>query len=173
MAALLAAVAVVRAAAKLHGPPVGCRGGDQHGPAYLAQLRGVVAQAVLVVGPRLLLRHLPTLRHLLEHLRVRAVRSPNSASALMIRPQPFPHSGCRWPHNLQETGFLDGLTPLFVTGSAPPLLTNTGRMVQTGRLEILTVIFFLSGLFLTCYYLDSLFTHSHLTTSKARRGRNE
>lgn len=172
MAALLAAVAVVRAAAKLHGPPVGCRGGDQHGPAYLAQLRGVVAQAVLVVGPRLLLRHLPTLRHLLEHLRVRAVRSPNSASTLMIRPRPFPHSGCGWPHNLQETGFLDGLTPLFVTGSAPPFdqywTDGPNRKIGNSYSD-----FFLSGLFLTCYYLDSLFTHSHLTTSKARRGRYE
>lgn len=86
VAALLAAVALVGAAAQLHGPPVGCRGGYQHGPAHPAQLRGVAAQAVLMVGPRLLLRHLPTLRHLLEHLRVRAVGSPNSAAALMTRP---------------------------------------------------------------------------------------
>lgn len=170
MAALLAAVALVRATAELHGSPVGCRGRHQHGPAYPAQLRGVTAQAVLMVGPCFLLHHLPTLRHLLEHLCLRAAGSPDSASALMIRPRPFPPPGCGWPHNLQKLDFL--MASLSFLLQLRPLLTNSGQTVQTTRLEILTAIFF-SGLFLTCYYSDSLFTHSHLTNSKARRGRYE
>lgn len=140
MAALLAAVALVRAATELHGPPVRCRGGYQHGPAYPAQLRGVVAQAVLMVGPRLLLRHLPTLRHLLEYLRLRATGSPHSVSALMICPRLFPHSGCGWPHNLQKLDLLTASLPYLL--QPHPLLTNSGRMVHTGSLEILTVVFF-------------------------------
>lgn len=109
VAALLAAAAFVRAAAELHGSPVGCRGGDQHGPAYPAQLRRVAAQAVLMVGPRLLLRHLSTFCHLLEHLRLRAAGSPDPASTLMIRPRlviRFLFSGCAWPHNPQKLDFL-------------------------------------------------------------------
>lgn len=166
MAALLAAAAVVRAAAELHGPSVGCRGGYQHGPAHPAQLRGVVAQAVLMVGPRLFLCYLSTLRHLLEHLRLRAAGSPDSASPLMTRPRLFSHSGCRRPHNLQKLD-ISMASPFLL--QLQPFLTNSGRMVRTGRLEILTVIF-ISGLFLRCYYLDSIFTHSHLTNFKARRG---
>lgn len=83
LAALLSAAALFGAPAQLHGTPVGGRGGHQHGPADLAQLRGESAEAVLLVGHRLLLHHLPPLRHLLEHLRLRAAGGADPAPSLM------------------------------------------------------------------------------------------
>lgn len=138
--ALLATFALIRTTAELHGPPVRCRGGYQHGPAHPAQLRGVPAQAVLMVGPGLLLCHLPTLRHLLEHLRLRAAGSPDSTSALMIRPRLFPSSSCGWPHKRQKLDFL--MASFLFLLQLHPLLTSSGQKVQTQRLEILAVMFF-------------------------------
>lgn len=86
LAPLLAAAAVLGAPAQLHGPPVGGRGRHQHGAADTAQLRGESAEAVLLVGHRLLLHHLPPLRHLLEHLCIWSTRSADPASSLMMRP---------------------------------------------------------------------------------------
>lgn len=83
VAPLLAAPALVRTPAQLHGAPVRGRGGHQHGPAHPAQLRGEPPEAVLVVGHHLLLHYLPALRHLLEHLRLRAFGRPDPAAPLM------------------------------------------------------------------------------------------
>jgi len=88
VAALLPAAAVVGPAAQLHGSPVGRCGGHQHGPADPAQLRGEPAAPVHLVGGRLLLHHLPALRHLLEHLRLRAAGRADPAAALMKAPPP-------------------------------------------------------------------------------------
>ncbi|XP_030610182.1 rhomboid-related protein 1 isoform X3 [Archocentrus centrarchus] len=68
LAPFLTAIALLRTTTQLHGTPVGGRGGYQHGATDPAQLRGESAEAVLLVGHRLLLHHLPPLRHLLEHL---------------------------------------------------------------------------------------------------------
>lgn len=138
--ALLAAFALVRTTAELHGAPVGSRGGYQHGPAHTAQLRGVPAQAVLMVGPGLLLCHLPTVCHLLEHLRLRAAGSPDSTSTLMIRPRLFLSSSCGWPHKRQKLDFL--MASFLFLLQLHLLLTNSGQMVQTWRLETPAVMFF-------------------------------
>lgn len=88
VAALLPAAALVGAPAQLHGAPVGGRGGHQHGAADPTQLRGEPAEAVLLVGHRLLLYHLPPLCDLLEHLRVRAAGGADPSSSLMKAPHP-------------------------------------------------------------------------------------
>ena len=115
LAPLLAAPAVLGAAAQLHGPPVGGRGGHQHGPADPAQLRGEPAETVLLVGHRLLLHHLPPLRHLLEHLRVRAPGGTDPASSLMTTPPPPP---------CPRLSFTNTLTPTLLLTKVPvqPLL---------------------------------------------------
>ncbi|XP_067345421.1 rhomboid-related protein 1 isoform X4 [Channa argus] len=70
LAPLLTTTALLRAPAQLHGTSFGGRGRYQHGAADPAQLRGESAEAVLLVGHRLLLHHIPALCHLLEHLRI-------------------------------------------------------------------------------------------------------
>lgn len=88
LAPLLTAAALLGPPAQLHGSPVGGRGRHQHGAPHSAQLRGEPAEAVLLVGHRLLLHHLPPVRHLLEHLRLRAPRGADTASPLMMGPSP-------------------------------------------------------------------------------------
>lgn len=83
LAALLSAAALLWAPAQLHGAPVGGRGGHQHGPADPAQLRRESAEAMFLVGHRLLLHHLPPLRHLLEHLCLRVAGGADPAPSLM------------------------------------------------------------------------------------------
>lgn len=86
LAPLLTATALLGAPAQLHGTPVGGCGRYQHGAADSPQLRGESAEAVLLVGHRLLLHYLPPFRHLLEHLCVWAVRGADTPSSLMKAP---------------------------------------------------------------------------------------
>lgn len=88
LAPLLAAAALLGTPAQLHGAPVWGRGRHQHGAADPAQLRGESAETVLLVGHRLLLHHFPPLRHLLEHLCVRAPGGTDTTSPLMMAPLP-------------------------------------------------------------------------------------
>nr|XP_008122176.1 PREDICTED: rhomboid-related protein 1 [Anolis carolinensis] len=69
-----------------------CRGhrGHQHGPDHPAQIRGEPPGPVRLVGGPPLLRHLPGLRRLLEHLRLRPPRGPGPAPPLAPRPAPVP-----------------------------------------------------------------------------------
>ncbi|XP_068003410.1 rhomboid-related protein 1 isoform X1 [Melanerpes formicivorus] len=71
LAALLPAAASLGPAAQLHGTPGRRHRGHQHGADHPAQLRGEPAGPVRLVGAAPLLRHLPALRRLLEHLRLR------------------------------------------------------------------------------------------------------
>ena len=90
LAPLLTAAALLGAPAQLHGTPVGRRGRYQHGAADSAQLRGESAETVLLVGHRLLLHHFPPLRHLLEHLCIRAAGGADTTSSLMKAPTTLP-----------------------------------------------------------------------------------
>lgn len=102
VAALLSAAALIGAPAQLHGAPVGGRGGHQHGPADPAQLRRESAEAMFLVGHRLLLHHLPPLRHLLEHLRLRVAGGADPTPSLMkghlFPPPPRVALPSTWPH---------------------------------------------------------------------------
>lgn len=94
VAAVLSPAPLLGPPAQLHGPPVGGGGGDQHGASDPAQLRGEPAAAVLLVGHPALLRHLLRLRHLLEHLCLRAARGADPAPSLgghapWVKPHPF------------------------------------------------------------------------------------
>lgn len=86
LAPLLAPSALLRTPAQLHGPPVRGRGWHQHGAPDSAQLRGESAEAVLLVGHRLLLHHVPPLCHLLEHLCLWAAGSADPTATLMKGP---------------------------------------------------------------------------------------
>lgn len=99
LAALLAAAALLGAAAQLHGALVGRRGGHQHGAADPAQLRGEPAETVLLVGHRLLLHYLPPVRHLLEHLRLRAAGGADTGASLMKAPRLPSRPHTRPPHS--------------------------------------------------------------------------
>lgn len=95
LAPLLTPAALLGAPAQLHGPLVRGRGGHQHGAADSAQLRGESAETVLLVGHRVLLHYLPSFRHLLEHICLRAAGGADTTSSLMKAPTtttPVPHT---------------------------------------------------------------------------------
>nr|XP_012593288.1 rhomboid-related protein 1 isoform X3 [Microcebus murinus] len=73
---------------QLHGTPGGRSGGRQHGPDHPAQLRGAPAGPVRLVGGAAGLRHLPALRRLLEHLRLRPAGHSRPPAALTRSPGP-------------------------------------------------------------------------------------
>lgn len=82
VAPLLAAPACLWPSAQLHGTPGGRSGGREHGTDHPAQLRGAPARPVRLVGGAAGLWHLPTLCHLLEHLRLRPAGHPYLPTAL-------------------------------------------------------------------------------------------
>lgn len=86
LAPLLPPAALLGASAQFHGALVWGRGGHQHGTADSPQLRGESAETVLLVGHRLLLHYLPSFRHLLEHLCLRAAGGADTTSTLMKDP---------------------------------------------------------------------------------------
>uniref|UniRef100_A0A8D0C6G1 rhomboid protease n=1 Tax=Salvator merianae TaxID=96440 RepID=A0A8D0C6G1_SALMN len=82
VASLLSTFAFFWAPAQFHGPPSRSHRGHQHGPDHPPELRGEPAGSVRLVGGAALLCHLPGLRHLLEHLRLRPAGRPDPASPL-------------------------------------------------------------------------------------------
>ncbi|XP_036248099.1 rhomboid-related protein 1 isoform X1 [Molothrus aeneus] len=90
LAPLLSAAAGLGPPAQLHGAPGGGHRGHQHGADHPAQLRGEPAGPVRLVGAAAVLRHLPALRRLLEHLRLRPAGGTDPPPALARRPPPQP-----------------------------------------------------------------------------------
>uniref|UniRef100_A0A672TS60 rhomboid protease n=1 Tax=Strigops habroptila TaxID=2489341 RepID=A0A672TS60_STRHB len=89
VAPVLAAAARRGAAAQLHGALGRGHRGHQHGADDPAQLRGEPAGAVRLVGAAALLRHLPPLRRLLEHLCLRPAGGTDPPPAI-THPPPTP-----------------------------------------------------------------------------------
>ncbi|XP_055662488.1 rhomboid-related protein 1 isoform X2 [Falco peregrinus] len=89
LAPLLAPTAGLGPPAQLHGPPGRGHRGHQHGADHPAQLRGEPAGPVWLVGAAPLLRHLPPLRRLLEHLCLRPAGGTDPPAAI-TPPHPTP-----------------------------------------------------------------------------------